>query len=62
MQPLLPEKESRNGTGAKMLAQAKYRLRMRSGSTKRRAMPSLGQSLARSTMKSDLSRNENATS
>jgi hypothetical protein len=25
MQPLLPEKESGNGTGAKMLAQAKYR-------------------------------------
>jgi hypothetical protein len=24
MQPLLPEKESRNGTGAKMLVQAKY--------------------------------------
>jgi hypothetical protein len=24
MKPLLPEKESRNGTGAKMLAQAKY--------------------------------------
>ncbi|CAI8776496.1 hypothetical protein EMIT0357P_10405 [Pseudomonas marginalis] len=44
MQPLLPEKESRNGTGAKMLVQAKYRLRMRSGATKRRAMPSLGQS------------------
>jgi hypothetical protein len=25
MQPLLPEKESRNGTGATCLAQAKYR-------------------------------------
>jgi len=33
MQPLLPEKESRNGTGAKMLAQAKYPLRRCSGST-----------------------------
>jgi len=57
MQPLLPEKESRNGTGAKMLAQAKYRLRMRYGATKRRAMPSLGQSLPWSTVKSSRSRN-----
>jgi hypothetical protein len=44
MQPLLPEKESRNGTGAKMLVQAKYRVRMRSGATKRWAMPSLDES------------------
>jgi len=44
MQPLLPEKESRNGTGAKMLAQAKYRVRMRSDATKHRSTPSSGQS------------------
>jgi hypothetical protein len=62
MQPLLPEKESRNGTGAKMLAQAKYRVRMRSDATKHRSTPSSGQSTVLRAVKTAERRNENATS
>eukprot|EP01034_Spumella_vulgaris_P006281 gene6281-7999_t len=45
-----------------MLVQAKYRLRMRSGATKRRALPSLRESAGRDGVKTRRSRNENATS